>query len=311
MLTISRESSDPQKADWFQKMSGENEEPHNKPWRPLMVLWRSGRRTSLLDCPGTLGGDCGGREKGLEKCVWHRVCTSAASNPAHLSLKDEDLGAITWESEALGNFRGELWKGEKRPEGRVHSLANYRVLTASYMPEPAPVSALCAIHGAVVFMEPLERGDSWHTEPKERNTNYSPLRRAVYGENKQGSVTVVVCRAFFKLSGQEKMWAETWVTRIESQPFEGNFWSEGIAAPKRKEACVAGSQRWGRWGNRGRSCGGLQAVAEGEWWEYRAVGSQEGSGLALTPGEEEQLVCPPSSVVDAPFFKPVTIFTPV
>lgn len=44
-----------------------------------------------------------------------------------------------------------------RKSSFTHSLANYRVLTASYMPEPVPVSALCAIHGAVVFMEPLER----------------------------------------------------------------------------------------------------------------------------------------------------------
>lgn len=64
-----------------------------------------------------------GAREGAEKCVWHGVCTSAASNPANPSLKDEDLGAITWESEALGNFRGELWKGEKRPEEEfIHSF---------------------------------------------------------------------------------------------------------------------------------------------------------------------------------------------
>lgn len=70
-------------------------------------------------------------------------------------------------------------------------------------------------------------------------------------------MTVVVCRAFFKLNGQgrmpeEEMWAETWIGRAESQPCEGKFWSEGIAALKYKEARVAGSQWWGRWEKQGQ-----------------------------------------------------------
>lgn len=195
-----------------------------------------------------------GAREGAGKCVCHRVCTSAASNPAHPSLKDEGFGSNHLGKWSFGRISEASFERVKKglEEEFTHSLANYCVLTASYMPEPVLVSALCAIHSAVAFMEPLERGDRWHTQPKEININYFPLRRAMCGENKQDSVTVVVCRAFFKLNGQEKRWVETWMTRIDRQPFEGNFWSEGIAAPKYKEGCMAGSRRWGKCGKQGQ-----------------------------------------------------------
>lgn len=51
-----------------------------------------------------------GQEKGVES-VWRRLCTSAVSNPAHPSLKDGDFGAVTLESEALGEFQRQALRG--------------------------------------------------------------------------------------------------------------------------------------------------------------------------------------------------------
>lgn len=47
------------------------------------------------------------------------------------------------------------------------------------------------------------------------------------------------------VTSREETWAGTWMTRIESQPFEDNFWSKGITVPKYKQALMARSQQWG------------------------------------------------------------------
>lgn len=52
-----------------------------------------------------------GAGEGGGKCVWRRLCTSAVSNPAHPSLKDGDFGAVTLESEALGEFQRQDLRG--------------------------------------------------------------------------------------------------------------------------------------------------------------------------------------------------------
>lgn len=113
------------------------------------LSWNPGRR---------LWGNenVGGERRGWKVCVAQSLhissLKSCASVPEGWGLGSNHLGK--W---SFGKFQRRALKGWKKAWGRVHSLANYRVLTASYMPEPVPVSALCAIHGAVVFMEPLER----------------------------------------------------------------------------------------------------------------------------------------------------------
>lgn len=78
---------------------------------------------------------------------------------------------------------------------------------------------------------------------------------------------VVVCRAFFKSNSQkrtleEDMWTGTWMTRLKRQPLEEEFWSDC------KEACLAGSQRWGRWEKQAQ----VRLVAcDWRWRKYRAV----------------------------------------
>lgn len=108
---------------------------------------------------------------------------------------------------------------------------------------------------------------------------------------------------FFRWSGQgrtsEEMWAGTWMTGKQSQPLEGNFWSEGIAAPKYKQAlwldvCDEGGREQGP--------GHLEAC--GRWPEATggdAGQSDPGKGVALSY-PRRGLACLPSQFrAGAPF----------
>lgn len=120
-------------------------------------------------------------------------------------------------------------------------------------------------------------------------------------------MTVVVCRAFFKLNGQgrmpeEEMWAETWIGRAESQPCEGKFWSEGIAALKYKEARVAGSQWWGRWEKQGQVMWRFAGCDWGGMMGIQGSPSQGREWLGPEPRRAVAAYLPLQFLVDAPFF---------